>query len=53
MERNGAQLLRQHAAGNPAASAPDDVRRDLADRTKAMAQVLQQLYTRWAARLAR
>ncbi len=49
MERNGAQLLRQHAAGNPAASAPADLRRDLPARTAAMAGVLQQLYRRWAA----
>lgn len=47
MERNGAQLLRQHAAGNPAASPPDDLCRDLPRRTAAMAGALERLYRRW------
>ena len=47
LARNGAQLARQHAAGNPAASAPQDARRDLAARTASMTDVLRRLYTRW------
>ena len=47
LERNGAQLLRQWEAGNPAVSSPQDVRRDLPARTAAMADVLRQLYRRW------
>lgn len=44
---NGAQLRRQHAAGNPAASDPADLQRDLHARTAAMTAALQQLYERW------
>jgi len=46
-QRNGAQLVRQHAAGNPAASDPDDLLRDLPARTDAMAALLRRLYSRW------
>lgn len=47
LTHNGAQLQRQVQAGNPAASAPHDARRDLAARTAAMTAVLRQLYQRW------
>ena len=47
LAHNGAQLERQHQAGNPAASAPADARRDLVARTAAMTGALQQLYRRW------
>ena len=49
LERNGAQLLGQWEAGNPAVSSPQDIRRDLARRTGAMTDVLRQLYQRWVA----
>lgn len=52
MTHNGAQLARQHAAANPAASAPEDARRDLPARTAAMTDMLRQLYTRWVRGLA-
>ena len=48
LAHNGAQLERQHLAGNPAASAPADARRNLAARTAAMTDALKQLYRRWA-----
>lgn len=48
LTHNGAQLERQVQAGNPAASALEDARRDLPVRTAAMTDVLRQLYARWA-----
>lgn len=47
LQRNGAQLVRQHTAGNPAASPPDELLHDLPARTDAMAAILRRLYTRW------
>lgn len=47
MERNGQQLRRQHALGNPAVSDPDDLMNDLQARTAGMHQVLARLYARW------
>jgi len=47
MERNGHQLIRQHALGNPAISNPDDLTRDLQARTAQMRLILTRLYTRW------
>lgn len=49
MARNGEQLFRQHAAGNPATSEPADLLNDLAARTAQMEQVLARLYRRWVA----
>lgn len=50
LERNGAQLVRQHAAGNPAVASMDATRQDLPVRTARMAGHLQRLYTRWCRR---
>lgn len=50
LARNGAQLLREHAAGNPAVTSMDETRRSLPERTAAMAAVLHQLYSRWIMR---
>ena len=50
LERNGAQLLRQHAAGNPAVASMAATRQDLPVRTARMAGHLQRLYTRWCRR---
>ncbi len=47
LERNGAQLLRQHTAGNPAVASMEETRRDVPQRTEAMSGALKQLYTRW------
>jgi GMP synthase-like glutamine amidotransferase len=50
LQRNGAQLLREHAAGNPAVTSMDETRRHLPERTAAMADVLRCLYARWIER---
>lgn len=47
VERNGAQLRRQNALGNPATSACDDVLHDLPERTASMRARLERLYARW------
>lgn len=47
LERNGAQLKRQFAAGNPAVSDPADIANDLETRTAGMRAVLERLYARW------
>lgn len=47
MERNGHQLVRQHALGNPAVSDPGDLLTDLETRTSRMQAVLARLYARW------
>ncbi|MEJ8814516.1 type 1 glutamine amidotransferase [Variovorax ureilyticus] len=47
LERNGEQLRRQFAAGNPAVSDPSDVLGDLDARTARMRTVLARLYARW------
>jgi len=47
LERNGHQLERQHALGNPAVSDPQDAARDLEARTAGMTAVLARLYARW------
>ena len=44
LQKNGAQLLEQYEAGNPAASPPEDVRSALLERTAAMRAVLGHLY---------
>lgn len=53
LARNGAQLLREHAAGNPAVTSMDETRRTLPERTAAMTEVLKQIYARWVARCSR
>lgn len=50
LERNGAQLLRQHAAGNPAVASMDETQRDVAARAVRMTGLLQRLYARWCER---
>jgi GMP synthase-like glutamine amidotransferase len=50
LRRNGAQLLREHAAGNPAVTSMEDTRRPQPERTAEMARVLQRLYSRWVER---
>ena len=50
LERNGAQLLRQHAAGNPAVASMAATRQDLPARTARMTGHLQRLYARWCQR---
>lgn len=47
VERNGEQLRRQNALGNPAASAYDDVLNDLPERSARMRALLERLYARW------
>lgn len=47
MARNGHQLVRQHAQGNPAVSDPGDLLNDLEARTSRMRSVLARLYARW------
>lgn len=47
MARNGQQLARQNALGNPAASLFDDLLHDLPERTRRMHALLRQLYGRW------
>lgn len=47
LQRNGAQLLREHAARNPAVTSMEDTRRALPERTAEMARVLRHLYSRW------
>ncbi|SEB03974.1 type 1 glutamine amidotransferase [Variovorax sp. YR216] len=47
LERNGEQLRRQFAAGNPAVSDPADALSDLELRTARMTTVLTRLYARW------
>lgn len=49
-ERNGHQLARQFALGNPAVSDPADLLNALEARTSAMQAVLQRLYARWVRR---
>jgi GMP synthase-like glutamine amidotransferase len=44
---NGAQLERQFAAGNPAASPPAELQRNVDARTAQMTDALRQLYRRW------
>jgi GMP synthase-like glutamine amidotransferase len=51
VERNGHQLLRQNALGNPAASAYEDIMNRLDERTSAMHGPLHALYARWSTRL--
>lgn len=50
LAKNGAQLLRQHAAGNPAVASMDATRQDLPARTAQMTRHLQRLYARWRQR---
>jgi GMP synthase-like glutamine amidotransferase len=50
LQRNGAQLIREHARGNPAVTSMEETRRSVAERTAEMASVLQKLYSRWTAR---
>ena len=53
VERNGAQLLRQEALGNPACSPSSQVLQQLQERTSAMEHTLQTIYARWVQGLAR
>ena len=48
VERNGRQMDRQQAAGNPACSPRAEVLEDLPARTGEMRETLLQLYRRWA-----
>lgn len=50
LERNGAQLVRQHAAGNPAVASMDATWQDLPARTARMTGHLHRLYARWCER---
>lgn len=50
MRKNGWQLQRENALGNPAVSDYDDLLGDLVLRTKRMQDLLHQLYTRWLRR---
>jgi GMP synthase-like glutamine amidotransferase len=47
MERNGEQLRRQNAMGNPAVSEYDDLLNDLEHRCAGMRALLEKLYARW------
>jgi GMP synthase-like glutamine amidotransferase len=47
LERNGEQLRRQFALGNPAASDPADMANDLETRTAGLRKVLTRLFERW------
>lgn len=47
VERNGHQLQKQQAAGNPACSPFEEVLSDLPTRTQQMRGTLRQLYSRW------
>lgn len=47
VDRNGAQLRREIAAGNPAVSPLDDTTANLEARTLASTAALRSLYTRW------
>lgn len=47
LERNGNQLARQNALGNPAVSDYEDLPHDLPRRTGQMHVLLRQLYARW------
>lgn len=47
LERNGAQLEREYERGNPAVTSMEETRRNVPERTQAMAQILTQLYSRW------
>ncbi|MBO9514033.1 MAG: type 1 glutamine amidotransferase [Variovorax sp.] len=47
LERNGEQLRRQFALGNPAVSDPADAASELALRTARMRAILERLYARW------
>ena len=51
--RNGAQMERQEAAGNPACSPRAEVLDDLAARTGEMRTSLKRLYQRWTNGLQR
>ena len=52
LERNGEQLRRQHAAGNPAVASMDETQRDVNARAVRMTGHLQRLYARWCTRAA-
>lgn len=53
VQRNGAQMERQEAAGNPACSPRAEVLDDLAARTAEMRASLKRLYQRWIQGLQR
>jgi len=50
LERNGAQLLREYAAGNPAVTSMEETLRFLPERTADMTRHLGRLYSRWIER---
>jgi GMP synthase-like glutamine amidotransferase len=52
LEHNGAQLQREHAAGNPAVTSMEETRRALPERTADMTRALRSLYARWVERCA-
>lgn len=52
MERNGEQLRKQNAAGNPGVSAYEDLLNDLEPRCAEMRTLLEKLYSRWIQRCA-
>jgi GMP synthase-like glutamine amidotransferase len=47
LRRNGAQLLREHAAGNPAVTSMEETQQRAPRHTAEMAEVLHRLYARW------
>lgn len=53
IEKNGAELLAQHQAGNPAVTSMQETLRDLPERTADMHRTLARCYGRWAEGLRR
>lgn len=53
LERNGAQLERELAAGNPAVSSPSATLADLEDKTRTLRETLFTLYSQWVRHLHR
>lgn len=47
LQKNGAQLEREHQQGNPAVSSMEETRRDVTGRTDRMQVTLTRLYRRW------
>ncbi len=50
LQRNGAQLVREYKAGNPAVTSMAETGRELAERTAEMRASLTRLYRRWIER---
>jgi hypothetical protein len=53
IEKNGAELLAEHAAGNPAVTSIQETLRDVAQRCAGMRRTLAGCYGRWAEGLRR